>query len=398
MTRKLYHEDPYVKTFSATVLEHRDVEGTPGVILDQTAFYPTSGGQPYDTGRLNGVAVVDVLEDEAQQVIHLLTQPLEGTTVEGQIDWERRFDHMQQHTGQHLLSQACIDICEAETVSFHLGEESSTIDVTASGLDESTLQSIENFANQRIYENREVLAHIVTKDEVHRFPVRKLPTVEENIRIVEIKDLDYSPCGGTHCARTGEISMIKIRRVENYKGGTRLHFVCGWRALSDYQQKTEILKQLSDAMSSGEPDLLQNLQKLQDEAKTLRREHKHLTQQMLEYEALALVNEREQHSEIAVLTKLFDNRDPKELRLLATKILEHCSQTVILFGGAYAGKASLIFLRSDDLSPNMGALMKTACAAINGRGGGQPHQAQGGGTETDKLPEALQTAKDALLS
>jgi len=397
MTQKLYHKNQYLQTFSSVVVEAIELDGKPGVILEQTAFYPTSGGQPHDTGTLNDVAIVDVIEDENHQIIHLLEKPLKAFSVEGQVDWVRRFDHIQQHSGQHLLSQAFIKICEAETVSFHLGEESSTIDVNRAGLGTETVKSVETLANQIIYENREVIAHFVSKDKAQRFPVRKLPTVEKNIRIIEIKDFDYSPCGGTHCARTGEIGMVKITRFENYKGGTRIHFVCGWRALRDYQQKAEILRRISETMSSGEPELPQNVGKLQEDAKTLRREHNHLIQQLLEYEAKALVAAREKSGDIYVLRKIFEDRNPKDLKILATKVLENSSNTVILFGGKSAGKASLLFLRSEDLSFNMGQLMKTACAVINGRGGGQPYQAQGGGTEVEKLEEALQSTRDAVL-
>lgn len=379
------------------VEESIEVNGKPGVILEQTAFYPASGGQPQDTGTLNDVAVVDVIEDDRHRIIHLLEKPLRVFSVEGQINWERRFDHIQQHTGQHLLSQAFIQVCDAETVSFHLGEDGSTIDIDKSELDAETIISVENLSNQIIYENREVIAHFVNKEEAQRFPVRKLPTVEENIRIIEIKDFDYSPCGGTHCSRTGEIGIVKIKRFENYKGGTRIHFVCGWRALKDYQQKADILKQLSDLMSSGEPGLPQNVGKLQEEAKTLRREQKYLTQQLLEYEAKALLADREKIGDRYILRKIFEDRNPKDLKILALKILENSSNTVILFGGKFAGKASLIFLRSEGLSFNMGELMKTACAMINGRGGGKPDQAQGGGTAVDKLEEALQSAREAVL-
>ena len=213
MTRKLYLQNPYQRSFSSVVIEATEIDGKPGVILEQTAFYPTSGGQPHDTGTLNGMPVVDVIEDEQHRIIHLLEQPLKAAGVEGQIHWERRFDHIQQHTGQHLLSQALIQVCDAETVSFHLGEESSTIDVDKSGLEPAALASVEQLANTIIYENRNVVAHLVTKDDLDRFPVRKPPTVDEDIRILEIQDFDYSPCGGTHCSKTGEIGIIKITRA-----------------------------------------------------------------------------------------------------------------------------------------------------------------------------------------
>jgi alanyl-tRNA synthetase len=397
MTTKLFHEDPYLQAFSSTITEHIQVSGKPAVILDQTAFYPTSGGQPHDTGRLNDVAVVDVIEDESHRIVHLLKEPIDLGRVEGQINWQRRFDHMQQHTGQHILSQAFIRTCEAETISFHLGEKQSTIDVNQAGLSLETVTSVEKLTNRIIFENRKVRAHFVNQDNLHRFAVRKLPSVEENIRIIEVKDFDYSPCGGTHCSYTGEIGILKIRRFENYKGGSRIHFVCGWRALRDYQHKTEILKQLSEIMSSSVTDLPKNVRKIQDDTKYLHLENNNLKKQLLQYEAQALVSEIKKRGNINILKKIFKDRCPRDLKLLASKVLKSNPNTVILFGVEEEKKASLLFLCSEELTFNMGDLMKTVCAMIDGRGGGQPHLAQGGGSRVEKLEEALQCAEDVIL-
>lgn len=397
MTKKLYYTDPYQRTFSSQVVERIRIEEHPALILEGTAFYPASGGQPHDLGTLNGVQVIDVRENEHHQILHLLEQPIEETTVEGQIDWERRFDHMQQHTGQHLLSQAFIKTCCAETISIHLGEDVSTIDVNHPDLTEEQVRSAEDWANRIIYEDRDVLTHFATQETIHTFPLRKIPVVEDNIRIIEIKDVDFSPCGGTHCTRTGEIGMIKVRKAENYKGGSRVQFVCGARALQDYQHKTILVRHLSEMLTAGEVDILQNITKLQEESKTLRRDLATITQQLVEYEARALLTEREKSGDISVLKKIFEDRQPKELKLLANKVLELSPNTVVLFGGKTAEKVSLIFLRSDDMPGDMNQLMKTACAVIHGRGGGQPHQAQGGGTDPAHLEEALQLAEKALL-
>ena len=192
--------------------------------------------------------------------------------------------------------------------------------------------------------------------------------------------------------------MIKVTKSENYKGGSRLHFLCGGRALKDYQQKTGIVKQLSESMSSGEAELPQNVIKLQEETKTLRREQHHRTAQLLEYEAKSFVAERKQTEGCYILKNIFEERDPKELKVLALKILERSPNTVILFGGKFHGKASLLFLRSEELPYHMGELMKTACALIDGRGGGKPQQAQGGGVDFDKLEDALLAAEEAVVS
>lgn len=397
MTKKLYHDNQYQTSFTARIIDRLDVNNTPAVILDQTAFYPTAGGQPHDTGTLQGIRVVEVKETETNQIVHLLAQPITDDRVEGQIDWTRRFDHMQQHTGQHLLSQALLTTHGVETISMHLGDESATIDVKQAGLTDEKIAAAEELANRIIYENRVVLTHWATKDEIHRFPLRKMPVVDENIRILEIKDFDFSPCGGTHCSRTGEIGIVKVRKWETYKGGSRIHFVCGSRAVRDYQRKTIILRQLSDALTSGEADLPAHLTKLQDEFKMLKRDHTDILKQRVVYEAHALIAERKPCGAYHVLTKSFDNRGANDLKLLAAAVLEQTTDTVVLFGGRSEGKVSLLFARSDTLPFDMNALLKMACGVVNGRGGGQPQQAQGGGTAVEKMEEALHQAEKTLL-
>jgi len=396
VTKRLYLEDQYQQIFTAKVIERTEFDGKPSVVLAQTLFYPTAGGQPHDTGTLNDIPVVDVFEDDRRRVVHLLQQPVAGPEVQGRIDWQRRFDHMQQHTGQHLLSQAFIRVCNAETLSFHLGDESATLDVNRTGLGSETIAAVEALANRIVCENREVECHLVSKSELDRYPVRKPPAVEKDIRIIEIKAFDYSPCGGTHCSRTGEIGIIKIRRQENYKGGSRIHFLCGFRALQDYQNKSSILKQIGDAMSSGEGALPQNIQKIQEELKRLRREHNHLNQQLLLYESRELASERRRLENINVIEKIFEDRNPQELKILGQSVLENLPETVVLFGSRADGKASLFFQRSEELDLDMGKLMQAACKVISGRGGGRPQQAQGGGTAVEKLEEALRCAGSLL--
>jgi alanyl-tRNA synthetase len=396
MTVKLYLEDPYRQNFSSKVIEQTEINGKPGIVLEQTLFYPTSGGQPHDTGTLNDIPVIDVYENESRRVVHLLKRPLAGSAVEGRINWQRRFDHMQQHTGQHLLSQAFIKICNAETLSFHLGDESCTLDVNRAGLGSETIAAVEDLANQIVCQNREVIGHTVPKSELERYPVRKPPSVEENIRIIEIKDFDYSPCGGTHCSGTGEIGIIKISRHENYKGGSRIHFLCGFRALKHYQNKSAILKQIGDSMSSGEGDLPPNIQKMQDELKHLRWDNTHLKKQLMSYEARDLISECQKLGDINVVEKIFKDRNPQELKILAQSVLENLPNAVVFFGSKADGKASLFFLRSEELDLDMAKLMQNACAVINGRGGGRPQQAQGGGSAVDKLEDALRCAHELL--
>jgi alanyl-tRNA synthetase len=397
MAGKLYLDDAYLKQCFSEVIKRTQIHSKVGVILNQTVFYPTSGGQPHDTGTINGVDVIDVLVDQNQQIVHLLDKPLKSSRVACEINWERRFDHMQQHTGQHILSQALLETKGADTISFHLGEQTSTIDVNQSGLTPAAIFNVERLANRVIFENRDIIGHVVNKSQIHRFPIRKLPTVEDHIRILEIKDFDYSPCGGTHCSKTGEIGILKISRHENYKGGTRLYFVCGFRALQDYQEKSEILTQLSRALSTVEADIPHNITKLKEDLKALTRERDDLNKILLNYEADSLFPEGRKHAGIHLVKKIFNNRHQKEIKLLAKKIVEKSPHTVILFGIKTERDAQLLFQCAEELAFDMVQLMETACSAIDGRGGGRPQLAQGGGPALEKLEEALQTAENMLL-
>ena len=396
MTQKLYLDDSYLRECQSSIVDRTDVNGKPGVILDRTIFYPTSGGQPHDTGTINESSVIDVFEDQHHRIVHLLKTPFSGVRIQGRLNWTRRFDHMQQHTGQHILSQAFLKICNADTISFHLGEKSATIDLNQSGFSKERGSSVETLVNHIIYENRQINSHIVSKDKLNQFPLRNIPTAELNIRVIEIENFDYTPCGGTHCTQTGEVGILKIDRYENYKGGTRVHFICGFRAFEDYQKKAEILKQVCSSISIGEADLHRTIQKSIDDLKRLRWEHDKLKKYVLEYEAQNLLSERHKLGEISIIKKIFINRDQKDIKLLAEKALKVFPETIILFGAKNGGKAALLFLRSEELDYDMQQLMQIACMSINGNGGGHPQRAQGGGPKADNLEEALQRAVDAL--
>jgi len=250
-TKRLYYDDSYLRHFTAQVVESTKVKGRPAVILDRTAFYPTSGGQPHDRGLINGIPVINVIERKDGTVVHVLEEPLPGevTTVEGEIDWERRFDHMQQHTGQHILSQACLQRLKAETVGFHLGADYATIDLNKAPLSEKKLEAAEALANAVVFANRPVVARFVSKEELAAMPLRKPPAVEGPIRIVTVEGFDWSPCGGTHVRATGEVGVIKIVRYERRGAETRLTFLCGERAWRDYHQKNRLLRRLATRFS-----------------------------------------------------------------------------------------------------------------------------------------------------
>ena len=398
MTERLFYQDPYRRQFEARIVERLRVGHRPGVVLDRTCFYPTSGGQPHDTGTLEGIPVVDVFErEEDKAIVHVLASELEGETVRGEIHWARRFDHMQQHTGQHILSQAFLQVLGAETVSFHLGAEASTIDVDRAPLTAAQLDEVEARANEVVFADRSVRTYFVGQEELTRLPLRKPPVVTGPIRIVEIEDFDYSPCGGTHCRRTGEVGLIKITRAERRRQETRVEFLCGWRALADYRRKNRTVNELAQRFSVGTWELREAVERLAAEAKACRRELKAARERLLDYEAAELWAEAERCGDFRLVKRAFAGRSGDEVKRLAMRLAER-EGCVALLGLREEGKARLFFARSADLACDMGVLIGEACRIVGGRGGGRPHLAQGGGPDAARIEEALDCAYRSLVA
>jgi alanyl-tRNA synthetase len=401
MTKRLYYDDSYRTTFDAHVVEHLVVNDAPAVVLDSTVFYPTSGGQPHDTGTLNGTPVRVVIEREADQaVVHILSpagqgSPLHsGDPVQGSIDWERRFDHMQQHSGQHVLSQAFVQTVDADTVGFHLSAEYSTIDLNRDSLSEREISRAEELANQIVFEDRPVAARFVDPTEVSRLPLRKSAPDKESIRIVQVEGFDWSACGGTHVARSGEIGMIKIVRSERRGAETRITFLCGHRALRHYHALNNLAHELALNLSVGVEELSLAIERLQGEARSARKERDQLRQAMLDYEAQALAGGGQKLGPIQLVSLAFEERDVQEVRRLAAHITERPGRVALL--GVKGGKAQLVFARSADLSYDMRPLLREACRLVGGGGGGSPELAQGGGPHGDRVEDALQRAGELL--
>ena len=396
MTRRLYYKDAYRTEFDATVLRSMSAESdATGVILDQTCFYPTSGGQPCDRGTLEGESVLDVSEQNGD-IVHWIAGRLQGTSVHGRIVWPRRFDHMQQHTGQHILSQAFLKLLGAQTVGFHLGDESSTIDLDRGDLDTAETDSVQDMANQTVFENRPVLTQFVKPGDLARFKLRKPPVVEHDIRIVEIEGFDCSPCGGTHCARTGEVGPIAIRKREQRGQETRIEFLCGWRAVRDYQWKTGAVNELALAFSVKDKELPVAVHRLIEEASDHRRMGRRLKDELLTAEATSALSEARVSNDVIVVVRAFADRDPQEVHRLAQLLTE--GQRTIALLGVSGERARLFFARTEDLEADMAALLKSTCLDFGGGGGGQPSLAQGGGLPGDKLSKALEFAYDALTN
>jgi alanyl-tRNA synthetase len=337
------------------------------------------------------VEVVEREEDHA--VIHCLGEPLSGDDVHGTVDWPRRFDHMQQHTGQHILSQACVQTADADTVGFHLSADYSTIDLNRN-LGDDDIARAEALANQVVFQDQPVVARWVTPDQVASLPLRKPPAALDSIRIVQVGDFDWSACGGTHLARSGEAGLIKVTRSERRGSETRLTFLCGGRALAHYGLLNTLARDLALRLTVGVEELPQTVDRLQSEAHALRKERDRLHEALLDHEAVTLAGSAQAMGLVSVVREVFQARPVDEVRRLAARIVAQPGRVALL--GLRGEKAQIIFARAADLSYDMRPLLKDACRLVGGGGGGGPELAQGGGPDAAHLDEAVQRAADEL--
>ncbi|MEA3408455.1 MAG: DHHA1 domain-containing protein [Chloroflexota bacterium] len=395
-TKRLYWAKPYRRAFDAVVVGWLTFEGEPAVVLDRTCFYPTSGGQPHDTGVLNDVAVVNVVERD-ERIIHVLSEPLEATRVHGVIDWERRYDHMQQHTGQHILSQAFERELGASTVSFHLGDEESTIDVSASTLGVQEVERVENAANALILTDCPVQVREYGREEACSMARREIPEDLERVRIVHIGDYDHSACGGTHLRSTGELGLVHISGWEQRGDHTRVAFLCGWRALSDYFSKDRICREVANDLSVAVDELPGAVERLEEAEAAARREARALRTRVLDLELPSLLDKAEPVEGLRVLHRLLEDHDAGNMRYIARNLVEGQESVVVLL--AVTDPAPQIcFACSSDVDVDMPSLLRDAAAPYGGRGGGEPHIAQGGGMAADDIPDVLSRAREELIS
>ena len=393
-TERLFWQDPYQRHFRAWVMETLTFKGQPAAVLDRTCFYPTSGGQPHDLGTLGGIPVVEVLEEEGGKIIHLLERPLMLGPVEGEIDWSRRFDHMQQHTGQHILSQAFERELNAATTSFHLGSEVVTIDVAIPTLSPKEAARVEALANRIVIEDRPVHAKEYDEEEASSLPLRKAPVVHGRIRIVEVEGFDLSACGGTHVRRTGEVGPIHIRRWERRRGQVRVEFLCGWRALEDYAKRDRLLQEAANQLSVGTEELSEAIQRLQKAEQLARRTAESLRKRLLDYELPQLLAEAEPLGEMRVLCRLLEGYDAGNMRYIAQNLTQ--TPGIVALLAVNEPSPQLCFARSENLPLDMSQLLRQVVAPYGGRGGGRSHVAQGGGVAPEDLEQILQKAKELL--
>ena len=493
VTERLYYNDSHLIEFEARVIDHTErVSGWTAVTLDRTAFYPTGGGQPSDTGTINDVRVVECIDDEANGILHVIQgrAPAVGSTVKGRVDWARRLDHMQQHTGQHILSQAFISLFKAPTRGFRVLEQSCEIDVE---LDNPTTASIERavgLANNVIWEDRAITIKEVSSSEASELPLRKEPARSGDLRVIEIEGFDLTPCGGTHAYRTGEVGIIVVRSWERAKGLTRIEFLAGNRALADYRRANSTARDTAALFSAARDDAPALAVKMVEENKDLHRRLRVLEEVAARVEAEELLRAGEtsdrksakeksrelrvqrvsdsshaavadnsrwltaqrdtaskrtanlgesraedQHQEVDraaitdisrglssrdtsasfsknspdsagfktsdpkttshLITKIFEQRDAESLKHLALALIAH-PHVIALLASRDKEAARLVFARSADETSDMNLLMREACLLLEGRGGGKPDLAQGGGKNVEKLEEAFAQAVRVL--
>ncbi|HXD31429.1 MAG TPA: DHHA1 domain-containing protein [Pyrinomonadaceae bacterium] len=397
-TERLYYKDSHLIEFEARVIDITErVSGWTAVTLDRTAFYPTGGGQPSDTGMLDGARVMECT-DEGDLVFHLIQGPTPkiGATVKGRVDWPRRLDHIQQHSGQHILSQALVSLFDAPTRSFRVMEQVCEIDVDLINPTEERIERAVEMANNVIWEDRPMVTREVTSEAAALLPLRKEPAREGNLRLIEIEGFDLTPCGGTHASHTGEVGIIAVRSWERAKGLTRIEWVAGRRVLEDYRRANKSARTVAALFSTGRDEAPKLAGRMLEENKSLLHRLRPLEEIAARSEAEHLYAEASPNADgLRVVSKIFEHRDADSLRMIAQALTTN-QNVIALLGSTDADAARLVFARSTDAPGDMNALMKTACNLIDGRGGGKPDLAQGGGKNVTKLTQALAEATQEI--
>ncbi len=403
MTERLYYTEPARRSFDAVVTELAQHEGAPAVVLDRTAFYPTSGGQPFDTGRLGSTGVVNTI-DEGERVLHVVRSQLTvghvlsdvpgvGQVVHGEIDWPRRFDHMQQHTGQHVLSAAFDRVLDNRTMSFHMGGESSTIDL-AKEVAMADVERCVDEANRVVWEDRPVTIRFASPEEAARLPLRKEPVREGPLRLIEIAEFDLSACGGTHVARTGEIGLIAVTATEKFRSGTRLTFVCGERALRALRGYRDAVAGSVRSLSVLPHELPSAVEKIQAEGKQARKTIARLQSELAVHEAARLVSASPVVGGVHRAAHVVDGWDAAGLKAIASSMTARTGVAAALVGTSTP--IALVVARSADVSLDANAVLQQVLKRFGGRGGGKPELAQGAGLVGD--PQEIAAAARDLLS
>ena len=386
MTVKRFLEDSYKKEFTATVQSCTKLKDGYGVVLNETYFYPEGGGQPSDLGFIDGIAITDVYYYD-DQIIHLLEAAVKLGEVSCRIDWERRLDFMQQHLGQHILSRAFELKYDANTIGFHIGDDYVTIDLDKK-LEGEAIGLVEDFSNQIVYESRPVEILTPTAKELREMPLRKEPTVTENIRVIRIENFDFSPCGGTHLETTSEVGMIKIKKSNNNNDGIRVEFVCGRWALKDYQWKNQMINNLSHLLTIKDTDIKDRVAALNTEVMETKKEMNALKTEILDMKSQTMAEDYEMIGDVRVITKKIKDYGIKELRYIANNIIAKEKTRVCLIG-LEGDQVHLVLGRNKALDYDLKPRFNDFINRIEGNGGGSPFLCQGSGVNHEAIDKIM---------
>jgi alanyl-tRNA synthetase len=402
MTDRLYYHDSFLYEFDAEVVETRSPNAPDlrsAIVLDRTAFYPTSGGQVSDTGWIvpasnsqERLRVEEVTEAGDGAILHFVTAEMpaqKGSRVHGAIDVDRRRDHMQQHSGQHVLSAAFVRLFEMPTVSFHMGADSCSIDLDTKNLTSAQVEAAEALANDVISQDRRVDNRFVTQEEASSLGLRKLPPAEhEKLRLIDIQDFDLTACGGTHVTATGQIGCIQLRKTEKVRQGWRVEFVCGKRAVATTRRDYATLTEAAGLCSGHIWELPQQVRKLLEESRTSRKSREQLLEEIAELHAAQLLAATPETGSRKIVVRSYGDRDLSFIKLLAQRLTRQSGAVIALLAST-APPAALVFAQSAGQPFDMGALMKEALQQVGGRGGGSKDMAQGGPAQIDQIEAVL---------
>lgn len=394
---KLYYTEKYQKEFTCEIVEIIEKDGQYNVVLDKSGFFPGGGGQPCDKGTLEGEAIVDVYEENGKQFHVLKKKPIKIHRVKGKINWDHRFDGMQQHLGQHVLSGCFFSLFNANTCGFHLGSEISTVDIVGF-MDEEKLREAERMANEIIFNNIKVESFVPTKAELKKLNLRRdLPKTGEEIRVVKVGDLDLNACCGVHPENTIELQMIKIRRAEKHKGNTRIEFLAGGRAIKDSLKKDNFSRDICKYLSSNEEEAINGIKNLNNNLKEALDNNKKLSLEIAEYHIKEMIEKGIKVGETTIIKEVFNDGDLKYISKVASKLTE-TNSVIALLAVTNSEKANLIFASSKNIKTvNVGMVLKDAISLIDGKGGGSPHLAQGGGKNNNNLEVTLDYALKKVI-
>ncbi|QWG34584.1 alanyl-tRNA editing protein [Bacillus mycoides] len=398
LEQKLYYIDAYQQTFTTKVIkQEHDTEGNLYVVLNETAFYPTGGGQPHDTGTLNGIAVLGV-EEVDEEIRHFIAERLHTEEIEGKINWERRFDHMQQHAAQHILSAAFWDHFNIPTIGFHLGKETITIDLETENLHAETVEKAVQIANKIVFENHPIRIEWMDLEEAKTLPLRKEPNMTENIRVVIIENYDYNGCGGTHPKHTGEVGPIQVLGWERNKGSIRLTFIAGWRTLKLIGQQHQIMKDVSKQLNSSETDIPAKVAQILTSQKENEKAIQTMNEKLLFAEANELLQQPAEIHAGTLISRAFTNRSMQEVAKLAAIITEQQEHAITYFVIENDDKLQCILACGKAVTLDMNTLLKDALPSIEGKGGGNKKSARGGGKAIMSGDEFLSRLVSSLQS